>query len=201
MAVAKARAAIDFKAAHIDFKAAQRTLVEDSVQSVKSITVSRAGKHPATASLYELCSVCTHRLNVNQSIPRVCGKRLDIVVTRAIPVRKRNRIVVRPQPGRALGFCSNANQHKKKKRIPHSLRTTSHHFIHSTSKTLHKHRRADKCMPPRIVKSREDSLITNAQDSIHQKMFSATKKLRPNGYQPPPLNTPSAILRRPQAPF
>ena len=58
-----------------------------------------------------------------------------------------------------------------------------------------------KKMPPRIVKSREDSLITNAQDSIHQKMFSATKKLRPNGYQPPPLNTPSAILRRPQAPF
>ena len=56
-------------------------------------------------------------------------------------------------------------------------------------------------MPPRIVKSREDSLITNAQDSIHQKMFSATKKLRPNGYQSPPLNTPSAMLRRPQAPF
>jgi len=54
-------------------------------------------------------------------------------------------------------------------------------------------------MPPRVVKSREDTLITNVQDSIQQKVLS--KKVRPNGYQPPPLNTPSAMLRRPQAPF
>ncbi len=56
-------------------------------------------------------------------------------------------------------------------------------------------------MPPRVVKNREDSIITNIQQSVQQKVFPGnTKKLRPNSYQPPPLNTPF-ITRKPQAPF
>ena len=53
-------------------------------------------------------------------------------------------------------------------------------------------------MPPRVVKSREDSLITSIQQSVQQKVLN--KKLRPNSFQPPPLNTPSAI-RKPLPPF
>ena len=55
-----------------------------------------------------------------------------------------------------------------------------------------------KKMPPRFVKSREDSLITSIQQSVQQKVLN--KKLRPNSFQPPPLNTPSAI-RKPLPPF
>jgi len=53
-------------------------------------------------------------------------------------------------------------------------------------------------MPPCLVKSREDSLITNVQQSVQRKVLN--KKIRPNSFQPPPLNTPSAI-RKPLPPF
>ena len=58
--------------------------------------------------------------------------------------------------------------------------------------------KAIKKMPPCLVKSREDSLITNVQQSVQRKVLN--KKIRPNSFQPPPLNTPSAI-RKPLPPF